>query len=192
MMPEKKTPVDMLNAKPSEMSALKKALESDNLEEVAQSLPGKLREEAKIVIQGPSFLGTDKAGKTWQVTAAKAYQERNSTLLNLENVAAHRAAIDPSAVIKLNAPKGNFDDTQSLLHLMAGFTGNLRAMDISGRTANYNLKEQLANGDDFAAYGKNGELLAQVFDANMIDEKFEFTGGVRVKFKLKPKTSEAQ
>ena len=120
-----------------------------------------------------------------KATAEKAYQERNSTLLGLENIDANRAADDPYNAITLKAPKGNFDDAESLLILTEGFTGSVREIAIAGRNANYKMNEQQADGHEFAAYGKNGQLLAQLFEADMLQETAYFTGGVRMQIKLK-------
>lgn len=192
MMPERKQPADILNVTPTQVSALKRALEGEGLAEVAQSLPAKLREEAKIVIQAPTFVGADKAGFKWHITAEKAYQERNSTLLALENITARRGVDDMLQAVTLSAAKGMFDDQQSLLHLTAGFTGTVRGLAISGRTGLYKLNDQQASGGTFTANGENGQLLAQLFEADLLEQTAYFTGGVKMQIKLKTNSGAAK
>ena len=190
-MPEREPePTDILNVTEEDISALKQALESEDLEKVVQQLPAKLREEAEIVIQHPSFLGKDREGLKWHVTADKAYQERNNTELGLEKVIAKRAEGTPKEEVSIAAPTGRFDDGKNTLFLGEGFVGLVKEIGVTGRKADYAMQSQEAKGEGFSAKNQKGQLSADVFSANLIAETAEFNGNVRMRIKLKPRQAD--
>lgn len=182
-------PTDILNISKSDVSALKQAIEAENLAEVAQELPGKLREEAQIVIQAPSFIGADKRGFKWEVTADKAYQQRDSTVLGLERIHAKRAIADPVHAVQLEAPKGSFDDQQSILNLPVGFGGTVQNMQVEASNGTYQMVNQYAKGEGFSAKSDGGQMVAAVFEADLLNETANFNGGVKMNIKLKRKAA---
>lgn len=187
MMPERKPePKNVLNITEEDVSALREALDSEDLEKVVEKLPKKLREEAKIVIQGPTFLGKDKEGLKWNVTAEKAYQERESALLGLERVVAKRADDKPNKKVNLAAPKGVFDDQTNTLQITNGYVGLVKDIGVAGRIAEYKMLDQIATGEGFSAKHEDGQLSADSFKANLIAETAEFNGKVRMRVRLKP------
>ncbi|GEM_PF-5986639 len=193
MMPERKPePVNVLNITEEDISALRAALESEDLEKVVQKLPAKLREEAKIVIQGPNFLGKDKEGMKWNVTAEKAYQERDSTVLGLERVVAKRAEDNPNKKVNLAAPEGQFNDATNTLYITKGYVGLVKDIGVAGRIAEYKMLDQLATGEGFSAKHEDGQMSADSFKANLIAETAEFNGQVRMRIKLKPREEAAK
>ena len=187
MMPERQPqPKDILNVTEADVSALKKALDSDDLGKIVQQLPAQLREEAKIVIQGPTFVGKDREGLKWYVTAEKAYQERESPELGLERVVAKRAEDKPDKKVNIAAPAGRFNDTTNTLHITNGFVGLVKDIGVTGRNAEYKLLDQIAKGEKFSAKHEDGQLSADSFQANLIAETAEFNGKVRMRIRLKP------
>lgn len=153
--------------------ALKKALAQ------AQNL----REKTNFVLHNAAFYGLSSNGKKWRVEAEKAIQSEGEKSIYLEGL--HTTVTGQSQQeVALYAETGILNDEQDVLILKEGFTGKVHDYLTKGQAAEYWLNQQKIQGDVLRVTGADMKLVAQVFNAELNQQKALFDEGVRMKMNL--------
>ncbi len=165
-----------------------KAKEAE-VDEIIEQLPNLLNKDGSaIVLDAPQFIGRDNLDRSWKVSAARAFQKRGEAVMNLEQVHVSATSNDDIEVFRVDSPSGIFDDAQNKLIFSNGFSAYVEELNVVGKEAFYNLKNQTIAGRELIVNGKEGRMLSDSFDVDLINNKARLEGNIQMVIILDKKT----